>query len=531
MNDQKVTAADLSPLQVRVLLVTAMVSSAAGLVLELLLVAQASYLMGDATLATGVVVGTFLAAMGLGAWFTEFIAVKGQPLNRLLRALVLVEITLCPLCLLGPVSLFLLFAIGAPLWIAIVLLTLMVGLLGGMELPLITRMLETQDQLRRALARVLALDYFGSLLGALAFPLVLLPWLGLLPTAAVLAFVPVGATLALALVFPSLRRWRIPVIALLPITGVAAFFIAPLGHRIEDGFYGARVIERHQTRHQRIVMTRRGADLRLFLDGDLQFSSLDEYRYHEALVHPAMAAHEAPRHVLLLGAGDGLALREILRWPSVERVDVVELDPVVIRLARQQPQLRRLNHDSLRDPRVTVHLGDAYAAVRNFKRRFDVVIADFPDPDTLPVARLYSVGFYGAVRERLHPSGVMVTQASAPFLTPRVLASIQAGLQQAGLETRPYSVPIPTFGPWGFVMARPSAWSPQFQSIPFPTRWIDSDQLAALFAFPRDFLPSDSDTVQANRMTQPVLLDYQRGDRRRRLLLPLAPIPSTPSSS
>ena len=198
--ERQITAADLSPLQVRVLLVTAMVSSAAGLVLELLLVAQASYLMGDATLATGVVVGTFLAAMGLGAWFTEFIAVKGQPLNRLLRALVLVEITLCPLCLFGPVTLFLLFAIGAPLWIAIVLLTLMVGLLGGMELPLITRMLETQDQLRRALARVLALDYFGSLLGALAFPLVLLPWLGLLPTAAVLAFVPVGATLALSLI-------------------------------------------------------------------------------------------------------------------------------------------------------------------------------------------------------------------------------------------------------------------------------------------------------------------------------------------
>ena len=149
---------------------------------------------------------------------------------------------------------------------------------------------------------------------------------------------------------------------------------------------------------------------------------------------------------------------------------------------------------------------------------------------SLPVARLYSVGFYGAVRQRLNPGAVVVTQASAPFLTPRVLASIQAGLQQVGLKTRPYSVTIPTFGPWGFVMARPMAWSPQYRSIPFPTRWIDADQLAALFAFPRDFLPSDSDTVQANRMTRPVLLDYQRTDRRRRLLHPLAPLPSSPSS-
>ena len=507
-----------------------MVSSAAGLVLELLLVTQASYLMGDATLATGVVVGTFLAAMGLGAWLTEFIAVRGQPLDRLLCALVLVEISLCPLCLLGPVALFLLFSLNAPLWIAIVVLTMLVGVLGGMELPLITRMLETQDQLRRALARVLALDYFGSLLGALAFPLVLLPWLGLLPTAALLALVPVLATLALALVFPGLRRWRGPLVVLLPLTGLAAVLIAPLGDRIEDRFYGSRVIERHQSRYQRIILTRRGADLRLFLDGDLQFSSLDGYRYHEALVHPAMAIHPSPRRVLLLGAGDGLALREILRWPGVEAVDVVELDPVVVRLAESHPLLRRLNANSLHDPRVQLHLGDAYASLRSLDHRYDVVIADFPDPDTLPVARLYSVGFYGTLRQRLNPDAVVVTQASTPFLTPRVLASIEAGLRHVGFHTRPYTVAIPSFGPWGFVMARARSWTPRFRSIPFATRWIDADQLPGLFAFPRDFLPERSDTVQANRMTRPVLLDYQRTDRRRRLLVPLPPITSLSDS-
>ncbi|PTT92505.1 spermidine synthase, partial [Pseudomonas sp. HMWF031] len=209
----------------RVLLVTAMVSSAAGLTLELLLVAQASYLMGDATLATGVVVGTFLAAMGLGAWLTEFIGTKRQSLVRLLRALMLVELCLFPLCLLGPLALFWLFSRNAPLWLATVVLTVLVGLLGGMELPLITRMLETQDQLRRALARVLALDYLGSLVGALAFPLVLLPWLGLLPSAAALSLVPVGCSLALASVFPSLRRWRYPLLALFPLASVAGVLI------------------------------------------------------------------------------------------------------------------------------------------------------------------------------------------------------------------------------------------------------------------------------------------------------------------
>ena len=159
-----------------------MLSSAAGLILELLLVTQASYLAGNATLATGVVVGTFLAAMGLGAWLTEFLAVSTTPRPALLRCLVIVELSLCPLCLLGPLVLFQLFAIDGPLWLAVVVLTILVGVLGGMELPLITRLLETQQQLRQVLARVLALDYFGSLLGALAFPLLLLPTLGLLPT-------------------------------------------------------------------------------------------------------------------------------------------------------------------------------------------------------------------------------------------------------------------------------------------------------------------------------------------------------------
>ena len=523
--ERQVTAADLSPVQVRVLLVTAMVSSAAGLTLELLLVAQASYLMGDATLATGVVVGTFLASMGVGAWLTEFIGLQGQPLVRLLRALMLVEISLFPICLLGPLALFWLFSINAPLWLATVLLTVLVGVLGGMELPLITRMLETQDQLRRALARVLALDYFGSLIGALAFPLVLLPWLGLLPTASVLAFVPVGCSLALALVFPCLRRWRKPLLALLPMASVAGVLIAPMGDRIEDRFYGARVIERKQSRFQRIVMTRSGADLRLFLDGDLQFSSLDEYRYHEALVHPAMALHPAPRRILLMGAGDGLALREVLRWPDVETVDVVELDPEVIKLARRQPLLRRLNADSLRDPRVQLHFGDAYAHLRSHHSRYDVVIADFPDPDTLPVARLYSVGFYRILRQRLNPEAVVITQASTPFLTPRVLASIEAGLRGVGFHTRPYSVAIPSFGPWGFVIARENPWTNLFRTIPFSTRWLDADQLSALFIFPRDLRPDASESVQANRMTRPILLDYLRDDRRRRLQQPR---PATP---
>lgn len=512
------SATPLRPRQVRLLLVTAAVSSAVGLVLQLLLVTQASYLAGDAALATGVVVGTFLAAMGLGAWLSQFVAAGSaaqgsEDRSALLRSFVLVELGLSPLCLLGPLGLFALFAADGPLWLGLVLLTLAVGLLGGMELPLLTRMLEGQERLRNALARVLALDYLGALLGSLAFPLLLLPWLGLLPTAALLALVPLLCSAALCWAFPVLGRWRAPVSASVPLAAAAALLVVPFGDRVEDRLYDDPVIGRFQSRHQRIVLTRRRDDLRLYLDGNLQFSSLDEYRYHEALVHPAMALHGRPRRVLLLGAGDGLALREILRWPEVRRVDLVELDPTMLQLARRHPFLLGLNRSSLGDPRVHLHVGDALALVPSLPGGYDVIIADFPDPATAPLARLYSVGFYGRLLGHLEPGGLIVTQASTPFFTPRVLASIQATFEALTLTTKPYSVTVPSFGPWGFVLAHRPGRRLASPSLPFEARWLDATQLAQLFALPRDLRPAEGEEVQPNRLVRPVLVDYQRQSR------------------
>ena len=490
-----------------------MLSSAAGLILELLLVTQASYLAGNATLATGVVVGTFLAAMGLGAWLTEFLAISTHPRPALLRSLWLVELSLCPLCLLGPLALFQLFAIDGPLWLAVVVITILVGVLGGMELPLITRLLETQQQLRQVLARVLALDYFGSLLGALAFPLLLLPLLGLLPTAAVLSLIPIGCACWLSWTFADLRQWRRGTLLAVPLVAAGGFFSIPLGDRIEDSLYSDPVISRIQSRYQRIVLTRRRGDMRRYLDGNLQFSSRDEYRYHEALVHPAMAAHLKPKRVLLLGAGDGLALREVLKWPSVERVDLIELDEAILTLAQAHPALQRLNQNSFEDPRVNVEIGDAFGLLSGKTSSYDVVIADFPDPDTAAVARLYSVGFYSRLMPLLASNGVFVTQASTPFFTPLVLASIEKSLQHLPVKTHPYSVTVPSFGPWGFVLAHRETNRLSFQPLPFEARWFDRDQLSQMMQFPKDYRPSDQDSVQANRLSRPILIDYQRRDR------------------
>ncbi|MFN7677922.1 MAG: MnmC family methyltransferase, partial [Cyanobacteriota bacterium] len=231
---------------------------------------------------------------------------------------------------------------------------------------------------------------------------------------------------------------------------------------------------------------------------------------HEALVHPAMALHPAPRRVLLLGAGDGLAAREVLRWPGVERIDLVELDGGMVRLARQQPFLRRLNGASLEDARLRVHVGDAFVAVRQLPVRYDVVIADFPDPSSAPLARLYSVTFYGRLMARLAPGGVIVTQASSPFFAPKVMASILATLGELGLTARSYSVDVPSFGPWGFVMATRPGQQLVARPLPFEGRWIDQPRLRHLFELPRDLRPPPGQPVLPNRLTRPVISDYQR---------------------
>lgn len=505
----------ISPVQAKLLLFTVGLSSAVSLVFELMVVTQATYLVGDATLATGVVVGTFLAAMGLGGWASQFLAVRSDASRSLLRALLWVELLLSPVCLLGPLGLFALFAVDGSVWLAVVLLTVMAGALAGMELPLLTRLLETQQDLRVALARALALDYFGSLLGALVFPLVLLPQFGLLPTSALLGLLPLTSGVLLCWMFPSLRRWRWPVSLLLPLVALLSGWVAPLGDRVERWLYDDPIIVRQQSRHQRLVLTRRRDDVRLYLDGQLQFSSLDEYRYHEALVHPAMARHGHPQHVLLLGAGDGLALSEILRWPSVQRVDLIELDPAVLALARRHPLLQRLHQGSLDDPRLTIHHGDAFQLLKLLDASFDVVIADFPDPSTPALARLYSVGFYGRLQGRMNAGGVFVTQASTPFFTPNVLASIEASWQQLRWSTRGYSVTVPSFGLWGFVMAQRDQDHNRrgFAPLPFQGRWINDRWLAQLPELPQDLRPDPGTVIRPNKLVQPVLVDYQRNGR------------------
>lgn len=503
----------LTKRQRRLLLAATALSSSCGLAIELLLGTLTSYLVGNQALAYGVAVGGFLAAMGLGAYLSRFIDPEdaaGSSQIPLLKAFAQVELGIAPLSALLPLGLFALFVVDGPVWLGLFLVTLLLGTLSGLEVPLLTRLLEREEGVRDALAGVLALDYLGALAGSLALPVLLLPTVGMFPSAALIGALPALMVFFLGKGFPALRsqkRWGLglcaALVALAPLT-------VPLSDRLENTLYNAPVISRIQSPYQRIVLTRQGQDVRMYLDGELQFSTLDEYRYHESLVHPAMSASEAPRRVLLMGAGDGLALREVLKWPQIERVLLMDLDPAVVGLARRQPFLRQANANAYEDPRVEVQQADAFLAAPALTETFDVIIADFPDPDQAILAKLYSQGFYRRLVSRLAAKGVFVTQASSPFFAPRAFACIAATLESVGLSTHPYTVDVPSFGPWGFVLAQRSPLQSETLQLPIATRFLTQPLLRSLFTLPAD-IPLGN--VEINRLSDPVLVQYQADPR------------------
>jgi spermidine synthase len=280
-----------------------------------------------------------------------------------------------------------------------------------------------------------------------------------------------------------------------------------------QALYRDPVVAAERTPYQDIVITQRdvagiGEDTRLFLNGDLQFSSIDEYRYHESLVHPVMAGSH--QNVLVLGGGDGLAMREVLKYPDMRRATLVELDPAMIDLARHDDRLTSLNRHSLDDPRAHVVVADAFSWLRSSPERFDAIIVDMPDPDETATAKLYSEEFYGLVRAHLAPGGRMVVQAGSPYFAPKAYWCIASTVRAAGLAITPYHVDVPTFGDWGFVLATAGTLAPTpTLDAPGPLRFLTSDELRAAVIFPRDRAPRDMPT---STLIEPRILSYSQSE-------------------
>jgi spermidine synthase len=468
------------------LLVSVFVVAACGLLYELAAGAIASYLLGDSILQFSTIIGAYLFAMGIGSWLSRYI--ERQLPAQFLRIELLVGLVGGLL----PALLFLLNTHAPQSFrFALYALVLLVGTLVGLEIPLVIRILKRHVQLKEVVSQVLTFDYLGALAVSVAFPMVLVPQLGLVRTGLMFGLLNALVALWALWVFRGqIRAWTSHLVAALAVIAclTAAFAGAEHVTRItEEHHYQDRVVFAQTSPYQRIVVTQGNAGHRLFLNGNLQFSERDEYRYHEALVHPAMMAHGAPRKVAVLGGGDGMAVREVLRHPSVESVTLVELDPHMARLFTDNAQLSRLNGQALRSPKVKVINGDAFRYLETTQEVFDVIVVDFPDPSNFSLGKLYTNSFYALLEQRLSASGFAVVQSTSPLVARKSFWCVVQTIESVGLNTHPYHANVPSFGEWGFVLAsrRPlRSWN----AVAWPQglRFLDQATLTGLFDFPPD---------------------------------------------
>ena len=501
----------------RALLLTAVAACAAcGIVYELALITLSTSIHGGGIVATSLIVAGFVAALGAGALLVKPL------LAHAAITFIAVETLLGIVGGLSATALYVAFAfIGGSLWVLVVG-TAVIGALVGAEVPLLMTLLQRgrttgATDAGRVLANLNAADYLGALIGGLLWPFLLLPQLGMIRGAAVTGMINLMAAAVVAVFLlrriVSGRQLGLALGALAAALLLLAVVLVRANHietTTRQMLYADPIVAFERSPYQEIVVTRRGDDLRLYLDGGLQFSTRDEYRYTESLVYPALG--DGARSVLVLGGGDGLAARELLRQTGIDRIVQVELDPAVVELARTA--LHDANRDSLSDPRVEVVLDDAMVWLRDrVSGRFDAVIVDMPDPDTPALGRLYSTEFYTLVTRALTPDGLMVVQAGSPFSTPDAFWRTVSTIESAGFAATPYHVHVPTFGDWGFVLARRGETPPTPRMPPGTSglRFLNQRVLDAATVFSDDVArrPLEPSTLEHPRIVD----DMRRGYR------------------
>jgi spermidine synthase len=500
-----------------VLLISVFVAGISGLVYELLIGTVSSYLLGDSVTQFSLTIGLAMSAMGVGTLISRWIH------TRLLEWFLLFELALG---LVGGVSVMALLAayrLPHGYEAAFVLTVLAIGVLIGTEIPLLARILDRRVALRENISNVLSLDYFGSLAATLLFPFVLMPFLGPYRSAPLagllnLCVVWLGLITLRSHLAPKFVRPLVVANALATlILSVAFFGTGAVVDALESGLYEDRVIHAEQSAYQRIVLTRDRQDVRLYLNGHLQFATSDEHRYHESLARvPALllnaALAESERaagpllsRVLILGGGDGLLARELLRI-GAERIDIIDLDPAVTELARIHPALASRNGGALDSSQVRVLHQDAFRYLTESTERYDLILADLPDPNDATLSRLYSREFYMMTRERLKEGGAFATQATSPFFATEAFWCIARTIKEAGFRSVvPYHALVPSMGDWGFVVASDRLLQPTTTVVEESGRFLDAATFATLFVFAPDLMPVATDI---NTLARPAVLAH-----------------------
>lgn len=483
-------------------MLTTLIISGCSICYELIISAVSSYLLGDSTLQYSVTIGLYMSAMGLGSFISKYMK------KHLFDWFVLIEIGVG---VMGGISALILFLANLYLDSYQIIMygeIIVIGTFVGVEIPLLTRIIEGDaENLRITISSIFSFDYIGGLLGSIAFPLLLLPQLGYFATAFLTGSMNILA--AILIVFKYSDRIRKPAIfkgvtvLLFAFMMWGVLFSENISNYIEGGLYRDRVILSEQTQYQHIVLTRHKDDLRLFIDGNVQFCSLDEYRYHEALVHIPMSQAAKKDKVLILGGGDGMAVRELLKYEGTQ-ITLVDLDPEMIRICSENKIIAGLNENSLKSDRLKIINDDAYRFLEENEEDYDVIIVDLPDPNNESLNKLYTNVFYRLCQNSLTGDGILAVQSTSPYYATKAFWCIGKTLESEGFFVKPYHLQVPAFGDWGFHLASRKELGDNYD-ITVETKYLSEDNVDALFSFGKDEIAED---VEINSLSKPVLIEY-----------------------
>lgn len=486
------------------LLLAVFVIATCGLIYELVAGTLASYLLGDSITQFSTIIGVYLFSMGIGSFLSKYFD------KNLLRWFVQIELLVGIIGGFSSTILFLVFPLASSFRIILYTMVCITGILVGLEIPLLMRILKDKVEFKELVSRVFTFDYIGALLASLIFPLLLVPRLGLIRTSLFFGIMNIAVGWYLAHYFAKEIKQSITLksiaILLLLAELVAFVFSEKIMTYSETMTYNDNIVYAVSSPYQRIIITRNKREMRLFLNGNLQFSSADEYRYHEALVHPALSSVTNLHNVLVLGGGDGLAVREILKYPSVQHITLVDLDSTMTKLFSSQEVLLNINQHSLLNKKVLVINGDAFQWLKDNRDLYDAIIVDFPDPSNFSIGKLYSTSFYQLLKRAVSPGGIAVIQSTSPYVAPKSFWCVDTTLQYAGFYTKAYHNYVPSFGEWGYIMAMPQEQHTWFSFFPDSLKFLNSTTLQQMFAFPEDMKAHQH--LSPNKLNNQALVTY-----------------------
>ena len=489
----------------------------AGIVAEYTLSTLATYFIGNSIFQWTMIVSLMLFCMGLGSRLSKLIT------KNLIQNFLILETTLSLIVAFSSVLVYTLASISEYYGIVIYSLCMIIGLLIGLEIPLVIRINKEYEDLKSNISSILEKDYYGSLIGGVFFAFIGLPILGLSYTPFVLGIINFLVALIVFYRFKDKinkqQTFRLKAVLTIVfgvlITGIA--FTEPIIQWGEQKKYKDKVIYSEQTKYQNIVLTEWKNEHWLYLNGNLQFCSIDEKMYHEPLVHPIMQLHPNPQRILILGGGDGCALREILKYPSVEKVDMVDLDPKMTDLGINHPVLIDINQGSMSSEKLQIFNKDAYIHLeQNISAFYDIIIADLPDPRNIELGRLYSHEFYSLCNRKLRPNGFIITQAGSPYFATKAYNCIDKTIESAGFKTVKLHNQVLSMGEWGWILGTKNTnissekLKEKLQNIEFKnikTNWINNEAMQLVTSFGKDFFKLN-DSIEVNKVHNPVLYKY-----------------------